>query len=394
MKYVINYFKSYMYKKSSTKLLLKVQAASLTVSDDKSSILLSGDWLWSSINEKVLFDNLNILNKNQQLTIDGTTITSVDTTGIYFIVRLINLLKHKQISVLALNLNAKEQKLYSRIAANLVKENIKNPKLNQDVLTSLGKATFNTWDNIIEGLGFFGVFCVNLLKFLAAPFNLAWPEVARMIISCGIRGLWVACLLSFLIGVTLAYQMAPQFTTYGANIYIVNFLGIALLKEVSPLLTAIIVAGRTGAAITAEIGTQKVQEEIDALQTMGISAIQRIVLPKVIGVLIVVPLVTALADIVSMLGGAIVANASLGVSYTLFLDRAQNYVSINNYSCGIIKSVAFALIVALVGCFHGLKVKSNANSIGEETTNSVVTSIILIVLFDAIFAIIFKILGV
>jgi phospholipid/cholesterol/gamma-HCH transport system permease protein len=383
-----------MYKKSSTKLLLKNQIASLKVSADKTSILLSGDWLWSSINEKILFDNLNNLNKNEQINIDGTSITSVDTTGIYFIVRLVNTLKQKQIQVLALNLNAKEQKLFTRIQANLANPNMQNIKLNQDVFTSLGRATFNTWDNIIDGLGFFGVFCTNLLKFFKSPLNIAWSEVARMIINCGIRGLWVACLLSFLIGVTLAYQMAPQFTTYGANVYIVNFLGIALLKEVSPLLTAIIVAGRTGAAITAEIGTQKVQEEIDALQTMGISAIQRIVLPKVIGVLIVVPLITALADIVSMLGGAIVANASLGVNYTLFLDRAQNYVSVNNYTSGIIKSVAFALIVALVGCFHGLKVKSNANSIGEETTNSVVTSIILIVLFDAIFAIIFKILGV
>jgi len=160
------------------------------------------------------------------------------------------------------------------------------------------------------------------------------------------------------------------------------------------LLTAIIVAGRTGSSITATIGTMKVQEEIDAIQTMGISPIRRLVLPKVLGAIIAVPLITSIADIASLIGGAIVADSTLNVTYTLFLERLQTYVSINNYTCGIIKSFAFALLIALVGCFCGFKVKGNANSIGEQTTKSVVLSIILIVLFDAIFAVIFKVLKV
>ncbi len=164
----------------------------------------------------------------------------------------------------------------------------------------------------------------------------------RTVYDTGYKGMGVASLLSFLIGVTLAYQMAPQFITYGANVYVVNFLGIALLKEVSPLLTAIIVAGRTGASITAEIGTMKVQEEIDAIQTMGISPITRLVLPKVIGVMIAVPLITSIGDIASMMGGAIVANTSLDISYSLFIERVKAYVLMSNYTIGIYKSIVFA----------------------------------------------------
>ena len=381
-----------MYKESSNQKL--VQDALAKFSQQAEVITLSGSWLWSTINEKSFNTKLSQIKKSKVVTVSGINIDKIDTTGIYFIIRLIKYLKKHKIQLAKLELNSSNSKLYERISAQ---SNIQTPKQfthTSRLLSRLGMYLVDSFRVALSLISFFGLFCFNLIGFIKAPLNLDWREVSRTIHDAGLKGLWVAWLLSFLLGITLAYQMAPQFTTYGANVYIVNFLGIAMLKEVSPLMTAVIVAGRTGAAITAEIGTRKVQEEIDALQTMGISTMQRIVLPKVLGVIIAVPLITSVADMASMLGGAIVSDSALNVDYSLFLSRMQNYVSINNYTCGLIKSVAFAFIVALIGCFCGLRVKGNANSIGEATTKSVVAGIILIVIVDAIFGIIFKTLGV
>ncbi len=384
-----------MYKESSNQQLVQAMPAQITFDQHKGLISLGGTWLWSSIDERLFTEELKRVSNVKAVTVDGQYIDTIDTTGIYFIVRLLKYLKKNNVSIDKLILEPDNQKLFERVLAQLNQTEPKTTVKKRTLLvTSVGRDIFAAWRTLIALITFFGQCCVAFVTFIRSPRNLNWIEVTRTINDAGIKGMWVAALLSFLIGVTLAYQMAPQFVTYGANVYIVNFLGIALLKEVSPLLTAVIVAGRTGAAITAEIGTQKVQEEIDALQTMGISPIQRVVLPKIIGVMIAVPLITAIADIASMLGGAIVSNTSLSVNYSLFIYRLQNYVLLSNYACGIIKSIAFAFIVALVGCFCGLKVKGNANSIGEQTTRSVVTGIVLIVLVDAIFAIIFKTLGV
>lgn len=384
-----------MYKESSNQDLVKGMLAVIVYDSKSSTLHLTGAWLWSTLNEKQLVKSVRDMQLDKEVIIDGKYIDDIDTIGIYSINRLINRLTGRGIKVTEVRLGDNEQNVL-----NMVREKTQSsdanilPKPEDNALVRIGKGVFDAGNSLLDLLDFFGKFCVNFLKFLKSPLSTDWNEVVRTIRDAGIKGMWVAALLSFLIGSTLAYQMAPQFITYGANVYIVNFLGIALLKEVSPLLTAVIVAGRTGASITAEIGTRKVQEELDALQTMGISTMQRIILPKVIGVMIAVPLITSIADMASMFGGAIVSNSQLSVNYSLFIARMQAYVGVTNYACGIVKSFAFALIVALVGCFCGLKVKSNANSIGEQTTKSVVAGIILIVLSDAIFAIIFQALGV
>jgi phospholipid/cholesterol/gamma-HCH transport system permease protein len=381
-----------MYKESSNQKL--VQDTLAEFSQQGETIILSGSWLWSTINENSFSSKLSQIKNSKVVTVNGVNIDKIDTTGVYFIIRLVEYLKKNKIQLTKLELNSSDGKLYERISTQSNTPISKRPTDNSKLLARLGISIVNSFNIALSLVSFFGLFCFNLIRFIKSPLHLDWREVSRTINDAGLKGLWVACLLSFLLAITLAYQMAPQFTTYGANVYIVNFLGIAMLKEVSPLITAVIVAGRTGAAITAEIGTRKVQEEIDALQTMGISTMQRIVLPKVLGVMIAVPLITSVADMASMLGGAIVSNSSLDVNYSLFLSRMQSYVSINNYTCGLIKSVAFAFIVALIGCFCGLRVKGNANSIGEATTKSVVSGIVLIVVVDAIFGIIFKTLGV
>lgn len=383
-----------MYKESAYQKLTHTNSASMEFNAEEQSIILSGNWSWRSINEnelKLAYSKIN--NKFKKININGSKINYLDTSGIYFIDKIIKYLKSNQIEVSKLILSNDGQKLYDRFIDKL-NEPIKNTQEQEQsgILINIGHSVVDMGKDVIGIISFFGQFCINCLLLIKSPRSLSTQEIIKTINNAGAKGLWIAILLSFMLGMTLAYEMSPQFRSYGANIYAVNFLGISLLKEVSPLMTAIIIAGRTGSAIAAEIGTMKTQEEIDAIQTMGISPIIRLVLPKVFGTMIITPLITAIADVASLLGGAIVVNYTLDLNYSFFLERLQNNVSIYNYTDGIYKSLAFGFIISLIGCYCGFNVKGNANSIGEYTTKSVVLGIFSIVCIDAIFAIIFEIL--
>lgn len=383
-----------MYKNLLNKKLVNEELATLTIDAENKIISLKGSWTWVTINDKNIFNNLKRLHLEKKLiTINASNISHLDTQGVYFIYKIINFFKKNKIVVENILINDKYKNFYEQISKNINNNTNNKLQIKSNILFKIGKYFIDTIKYSIKLTEFFGNFCFVFYKWILHPINFAFKDCVDTIYRTGINGLIVCGLLNFLIGVTLVYELSPQFITYGANVYIVNFLGISLLKEVTPLLTAIIVAGRTGSAITAEIGTMKVQEEIDALKTMGISPISRIVLPKVLGIMIALPLLTTLTDIISMYGGAIVANNKLGVNYSLFISRLQNYVPVHNFTDGIIKSIVFAFLISLTSCFCGFKVKANAISIGENTTQSVVVGIILIIIFDAIFAVIFNILG-
>lgn len=383
-----------MYKDLSNQKLVNEKLANLIINESDTTISLNGSWTWVTINEKNIFKNLHLdIFKRKKIIINANNISNLDTHGVYFIYKIIKFINKNKIAIENIIFNDKYKNFYEQISKTIDQFNKPKSKIKSNILAAIGKYFVNIIKYSINLTEFFGNFCFVFYKWIIRPLNFAFKDCIDTIYRTGINGLIVCGLLNFLIGVTLAYELSPQFINYGANIYIVNFLGISLLKEVTPLLTAIIVAGRTGSAITAEIGTMKVQEEIDALKTMGISPIARIVLPKVLGVMIALPLLTALSDIISMYGGSVIANNKLGVNYSLFISRLQNYVSVCNFTDGIIKSIVFAFLISLAGCFCGFKVKGNAISIGENTTQSVVVGIILVILFDAIFAVIFNILG-
>ncbi len=385
-----------MYKESIYQKLIKNIPASIEFDAKENLITLRGCWSWRSINEKELtlsYLHIKKIFDSKKVIINGPDIEYLDTAGIYFINKIIKYLQNNHIEISKISLSPDRQKLYERFTDKLnepTKEIVE--KDSSGLLIMIGHNVIDMWRDVIGVIAFFGQFCTNCILLIKSPRSLSWQDVLNTINDAGVKGLWVAILLSFLLGMTLAYEMSPQFRTYGANIFVVNFLGISLLKEVSPLITAVIIAGRTGSAIAAEIGTMKVQEEIDAIQTMGISPVIKLVLPKVLGVMIATPLITAVADVASLLGGAVVVNYSLDINYSLFLNQLQTNVSIYNYTDGIYKSIAFGFLISLVGCYCGFNVKGNANSIGEYTTKSVVIGIFLIVFADAIFAIIFEIL--
>jgi len=201
-------------------------------------------------------------------------------------------------------------------------------------------------------------------------------------------------LLSFLLGIVVAYQGAGQLKQYGANIFVADLLGLSMLREFAPLITAIIVAGRSGSAYAAQIGTMAVTEEIDALRTIGIPPLDLLVLPKIIALVIALPLLTAYADVLGVFGGMIMARSQLGVGFGEFLDRFVLAVDISTYLVGICKAPVFAIIIAVIGCFQGFRTQGGADSVGRQTTRSVVQAIFLVIVADALFSVAFSVLDI
>jgi phospholipid/cholesterol/gamma-HCH transport system permease protein len=199
-------------------------------------------------------------------------------------------------------------------------------------------------------------------------------------------------LLSFLLGIVIAYQGADQLQRFGASIYVVDLVGLSMVRELSPMMTAIIIAGRSGSAYAAQIGTMKVTEEIDALRTIGVVPFELLVLPKLLALIIAMPLLTVFTDVTGILGGMVMASAQLNISFDVFIDRLDEAVNTSSYLVGIGKAPVFAAIIAIVGCYQGLQVSGSADSVGRQTTVSVVQSIFLVIVADAMFSIAFSVL--
>jgi phospholipid/cholesterol/gamma-HCH transport system permease protein len=227
-----------------------------------------------------------------------------------------------------------------------------------------------------------------MLRSLAHPSRIRWRAILYNLQISGFNALPIVGLLAFLMGVVVAYQGAVQLVRYGANIFVADLVGLSILREMAPLLTAIIVAGRSGSAYAAQIGTMKVTEEIDALHTIGVSPMELLVLPKMLALLVALPLLTVYADILGVLGGMIIAQNQLDVSFTDFLDRFDEAVTMSSFLAGLGKAPIFAAIIALVGCFQGFRVSGSADSVGRQTTVSVVQAIFLVIVFDALFSVI------
>jgi phospholipid/cholesterol/gamma-HCH transport system permease protein len=230
---------------------------------------------------------------------------------------------------------------------------------------------------------------------VAAPkHNLRIAAMVHQIEETGINALPIVGLLAFLIGIVLAYQGADQLKRFGAEVFTINLLGVGVLREIGGLITAIIVAGRSGSAFTAHIGTMRVNEEIDAMQTMGLNTIDTLVLPRIVGLVIALPFLTFYADIMALIGGAVMCYFDLGLTIPVFLRQLEQAVELNTFLVGIIKAPVFAFVIALVGCYEGFQVERNAASVGLLTTRSVVESIFLVIMLDAAFSVMFSVLGI
>lgn len=237
---------------------------------------------------------------------------------------------------------------------------------------------------------FVGEATLSALRLIKQPSRIRIRPLLHNIQSAGFEALPIVGLLSFLMGVVVSYQGAEQLARYGASIFVADLVGLSMLREMSPLLTAIIVAGRSGSAFTAQIGTMKVTEEIDAMRTIGIAPMDFLVLPKIMALFIAVPLLTVYADILGIAGGMVMAKTQLGINYADFLDRLEDAVRLSSFLVGLGKALVFAVIVGFVGCFQGFQVGGSADSVGRQTTISVVQAIFLVIVMDAVFSVLFS----
>ena len=257
-----------------------------------------------------------------------------------------------------------------------------------------GRATFFVFDEALSLVNFLGHTVVVILASLLRPGRIRMTALINQMERTGLNALPIVGLISFLIGVVLAYQGADQLRKFGAEIFTVNLVGVGVLREMAIMLTAIIVAGRSGSAFTAQIGTMKVNEEIDAMRTIGLDPMEVLVLPRVVALVLVLPLLTFYADIMGLLGGAVMANWMLDISFFQFARQFNAGVPVWSFWVGLIKAPVFAFIIAVVGCYEGFKVSISAESVGQRTTAAVVEAIFLVIVLDALFSIIFSILGV
>ncbi|MDD1643831.1 MAG: ABC transporter permease [Methylococcaceae bacterium] len=249
------------------------------------------------------------------------------------------------------------------------------------------------WAQLLDLMILLGQLALDLGYLLGHPRDVPKTEISITIYDAGVRALGITALVGFLIGIVLSYLSALQLKTFGAEIYIIDILGLSIIRELGPLLAAILVAGRSGSAMTAQIGIMRVTEELDALSAMGISHSLRLILPKVSALTIVLPLLSAWTSAAALIGGMFSAQTTLDISYQQFFLRLPDAVPLVNVFIGLGKSAVFGLMIALIACHFGFRIKPNTESLGNETTNSVVASITVVIMNDAVFAILFMGVG-
>ncbi|HET7833673.1 MAG TPA: MlaE family lipid ABC transporter permease subunit [Gallionella sp.] len=355
-----------------------------------------GAWLlrWAAQTEAriaVCLDALAVP-RGGELVINAQAITALDTSGAWLLHRARRDVETGGRTVRFIGLRPEFEALLRLIAA---RSSVAIPAAPQPpgVLDRFGRSTWTGLRGAFGLLSFLGANTVALVRSLVQPQRIRWRPIWYNLQMTGVAALPITGLLTFLLGIVIAYQGAEQLRRFGANIYIVDLVGLSMLRELSPLITAIIIAGRSGSAYAAQIGTMKVTEEVDALRTIGIGPLDLLVLPKVLALVLALPLLTVYTDIMGVLGGMVMARAQLDVSFDSFIDRLGDAVSLTSFLIGVGKAPVFAVIIALVGCYQGFQVDGSAESVGRQTTMSVVQSIFLVILVDALFSIVFSWLG-
>jgi phospholipid/cholesterol/gamma-HCH transport system permease protein len=316
----------------------------------------------------------------------------LDTVGAWLLLRLKRRLEARGFTVVPINVRAEFEPLMHTIDQDCRAPPVEPPPAEGFVyrLERIGRRTVTTLTQATHLVGFFGMVVDEAVETIFHPRRLRVAALVRQMEETGLNALPIVGLLSFLIGVVFAYQGADQLRKFGAEIFTVNLLGISILRELGGLMAAIIVAGRSGSAFTAQIGTMRVNEEIDALETLGLNTVEVLVLPRLLGLMLTLPLLTFYSNIMGLAGGALMSALDLGITFPAFLRQLHGALTGWTFWIGMIKAPIFAFIIGLVGCFEGLRVERNAESVGKLTTQSVVESIFLVIVADAIFSVLFS----
>lgn len=367
------------------------QAAAMTVdrSGAGARVALSGDLRLAGV--ETVADRLAQVAGPGPVVVDGSGIAAFDTAGAWAIATLRRRLSTEGVEVRVEGLGADREALLETVEKSLPVDEPAPPPPSglRTWLAGVGEGVAGTWGAAVEIVSLLGAVINRLAGCLLHPSRLRLTSVVYHMQAAGLNAVPIAALMSFLIGVVLAYMGAVQLRQFGAEIFVVDLIAIAVLRELGILLTAIIVAGRSASAFTASIGSMKMREEIDAMRTLGLDPLQILVVPRVLALLVSLPLLGVIAAFAGLIGGAVMAWAELGVSPAMFYTRLHDNIGVWHFLVGIIKAPFFAIMIALIGCHHGLKVGGNAESLGKLTSASVVLAIFVVIVLDAVFAIFF-----
>lgn len=363
--------------------------ATLALEEGGRRLRLAGEW--STPRLGALEDRIEALQcPAAEIVVEAEGIEGLDTGGAWLLQRLLERLQASGCRPRLDGLRPAQARLLALVAQRYAVEVQAQAPQRPGLLERIGRSTWEHLDQAFSLLAFIGEVAVVLLRACLQPRRIRWRALTATVEHAGVYALPIVALLSFLLGIVIAYQGGMQLRIYGANIFIVELVSLTMLRELAPMMTAIIVAGRTGSAYTAEIGTMQVTEEVDAMRTIGIAPMDLLVLPRVLGLMIALPLLTLVADVTGVAGGMVMASAMLDVHAADFVARIPHAVSLTSFLIGLCKAPVFAAIIAVVGCFQGYLVRGGAEAVGRRTTVSVVQSIFLVIVADAGFSVLFS----
>ncbi|MBA3813110.1 MAG: ABC transporter permease [Alphaproteobacteria bacterium] len=365
--------------------------------NEKVTLKLTGVWVakTAKIAEPLCLD---LLKKRVPKTIvfDLAPLKEIDTAGVWLVQRTVQSLKNKGYEVTVRN----ESPIFQALSSHLETDESsfdkrpKSPGFFGKRLVKLGKVTVEMARLSIDLIIFLGQVAVGIFRIFLQPRRLRFASVVAHIEGFGVNALPIVILMSMALGVVLAYQGEEQLRRFGAEIYTINLVSISIVREVGILITAILVAGRTGSAITAQIGIMKINQEVDALNTLGLNPMEVLIIPRVLALIFVMPLLAFVSDLAGLLGGGIMVVLSLDVTPELYVHRIGEAITLWGFCIGILKAPVFGAIIAIVSCFQGMRVEGTSESIGICTTRSVVEGIFLVTIADALLSVFFSSIGV
>jgi phospholipid/cholesterol/gamma-HCH transport system permease protein len=360
--------------------------------EDKGNITLSFSGYVSLENLNTMMSEIHSVFEEKhpsELTLDLARVEYMDSAGALLLIEIENEAKMKSIPFTLIHMSEKEEGIMNLLDLDALKaQPLITEKQHLGIIGRIGKASLSIFSDLGSVISFTGELIWDTVFALRHPFSIRWGEVLLYMKRVGVDGLPILGLISFLLGLIMAFMSSLQLKQLGANVYVASLVSIAMVRELGPIMTAIVVAGRSGSAFAAEIGTMKVNEEVDALITMGFNPIQFLAIPKVFAAMFVVPLLTLFADIFAIAGGMVVGVLGLNLTLHTYIQQTFRALDLFNMIAGIIKSVVFGIVIAGIGCQRGFQVRGGAEEVGVATTSAVVSALFLIIVIDSVFAIV------
>ena len=328
------------------------------------------------------------------VTFDTEALEHWDSGVLAFLAKVDDLAKQRGVKVDRRSLPEGPQRLLTLAGTASEKQGTKPAPRPASLTARLGVAAIAAWDSTLNALAFLGDATLSFGRLLTGRARFRWRDFAVVVQECGVQALPIVTLINFLVGMIIAFVGAVQLKKFGASIYIADLVAIATARELGSLMTAVIMSGRTGSGFAAQLGTMQVNQEIEALETMGLAPMDFLVLPRILALVLMMPLLSIYADVIGMLGGAFVAVGMLDLTATQFWLEAKHSIDLTDLGLGISKSVVFGIIIAVAGCMQGMHAGRNAAAVGQAATSAVVLSIVWIVVADGVFAVLTNILGI